>query len=343
MPLDPYIVIKSKERSFQAVRSLRNMQLFLVFLFAAASIYWTIRTAHFAQSISSDALEFTALLSTLLTANAVLIQPVLIAACAVAALFAFLLTLALRKSWRWPVWVVAPLILLSTASTFALIAVMASELLNLLERSELQPIEVLSALIELYPLGTALAALFALVALVFLLVEADFSIRSLGEVLKRTSDSARYEDGLIIEEAKEADLPEVSEIYYSAEISMRPHLSKRAIMEEFSKLFEDDDTELRIARVPGKILGFTLSSDDFSELRYLCAPRGNDRYRAQERLVQDFVRKFAKSASLVTSVSVPSGNGAIEKVLLSNGWKASNRIPKRSTDILFEYAMSDTV
>lgn len=253
-------------------------------------------------------------------------------------LFAVLLHVAIKKNWAWPVWIVATLTFLSSVLILSVIVTAIIRLTTEMHEAGVDSVMIFEAVIA-FGFGSILfmsLVFFGLSFIIYEVLHVNYSVKSIMDLFHHSSDSARYENGLIIEEANENDIETASEIYFQMKSKGIGLSSKRSTIKEFVDQF-DEETEVRIARVPGAIVGFLVGSVEHEAIGVVCATEGFEQYRVEECLVQDFVRRLNESKSPESTVKVAANNDNLQKKLLEHGWTVSDKVFKRSTDILFEY------
>lgn len=338
MPVQPYAVIPSKERPFTFVRKLRNLIIFTLILLVASAILLDIYFLDLTIAIA-EVTDYSLLM--VITALLVIlgfVKSFLIPGLVITLLFAILLHVAIKKNWAWPVWIVAPLTFLSSTLILSVIVTVIIRLTIDVHESGANFVTFYEAIIE-FGFGSILfmaLVFFGFSFIIYEVVHVNYSVRSIMDLFHHSSDSVRYENGLIIEDANENDIETVSEIYFQVKSKGTGLSSKRSTIKEFVDQF-DEETEVRIARVPGAIAGFLMGSVEHEVIGIICVSDGFEKYRVKECLVQDFVRRLNKTASPVSTVQVAASNDNLQKKLLEHGWTVSNKVFKRSTDILFEY------
>jgi hypothetical protein len=168
-----------------------------------------------------------------------------------------------------------------------------------------------------------------------------FLINGMGgfrETLTKTPLSTLFPSGILIESARKGDVESLMKIYAS---SQRVANSGKNSYELWKQLMKKVDLErdVRIARVDEDVVGFLITSQDFSKVKSVHLTGDAIADAAEECLLHDFVRLYSRTAQYVDFVEVSSSDLKLQKALSHNGWVRTENSPS-SRKVGFRYGDS---
>lgn len=338
-----YRVVKSRSRIYRSASTLKSLYSFNAVLLGLSFLITAFPTVllmlNFVKQSSGSILQFIAGLGlsffalTLSNLVALLFNIAII----------YLLALGIRKDW--PLLTGAISILTATAHILAL-AFTAFCLLVMSADSE--AIDFLTGFLNLIrtvtSVNTGVAILTTFLQTLITVYSLAFLINGLGgfrETLVDTPLSTLFPSGVLIESARKNDVESMMQIHYAQQRRAKTGKTSYELWKELMKKV-DLESDVRVARVDADVVGFLITSENFSKVNSVHLTGGAIANEAEECLLRDFARLYSRSSGYVDFVEVSSNDLKLQKALSHNGWKqsesssSSRKIGFRYGDILDE-------
>lgn len=340
---EQYRVVKSRSRIYRSAATLKGLYTFNAFLLGLSLVFTAIPTIllilNFIKQSSGTVLQFIAGLglSFFLSLNIANLLALLFNLAII-----YLLALGMRKDWP----LLTGAISLLTATVHILVLAFMTFCLLVIS-ADSQGVTVFAGLVSfIRTMGTVNAGVLFLAILLQTLIAVysmAFLVNGLGgfrETLVETPLSTFFDNSILIESARKNDVESLMQIYYA---SQRRSNSDKTSYELWRQLMKkvDLESDVRIARVDEDIVGFLITSENFSKVQSVHLSSGAIADEAEKCLLRDFVRLYSHSKQYVDFVEVSSNDKKLQTALSHNGWERSEK-SSSPRKISFRYVAADS-
>lgn len=168
---------------------------------------------------------------------------------------------------------------------------------------------------------TVIVLIFFLMALtsIHILTFLIISVRAVRENLTKTPLSTFFPTEILIESARMSDVESMMKLYASTQRDKKPGKNSHELWKELMKNV-DLEKEVRIARADENIVGFLITSQEFTKVESVHLKNVAVVDEAERCLLRDFARLYSRSNQYVDFVKVSSSDTKLQSALSHNGW-----------------------
>lgn len=330
---DQYRVVKSRPRAYKSASVLKGLYSLNAVLLGLSFLIIVIPTVllmlNFVKQSSGSILQFIAGLGLSFFFSLALTNLIALL-CNLAIIY--LLALGIRKDWSLLTGAIS--ILTAVAHMLVIAFIAFCLLVTAIDSKSLSGLTSLANFIRTLQTenpGVLVLIIFlqTLIAIYFL----AFLVNGLGglrETMIETPLSTFFPSGMLVESARRNDVESLSKIYYNSQRS-----SGKNIYELWKQLMKNVNLEndVRIARFDENIVGFLITSQNFSSVKsvHLSGVAVSD--EAEKCLLRDFVRLHTRSNQYVDIVEVSANDLKLQKALSQNDWYTveGRSVPRKIT------------
>lgn len=340
-PKERYRVVKSRSRLYRSANNLKGLYSFNALLLGVSFLISAIPTIllllNFVKQSSGSILQFIAGLGlafffslTLSNLIALLVNVAII----------YLLSLGIRKDW--PILTGAISILTATAHILILAFYAFCLILIVADSKDVSMLSGFTNFIStLGPANSGVLVLAIFVQTLIALYSIAFLFNGLGgfrEAIVTSPLSTFFTSGILIEGARKNDVESMMKIYYAKQRIVEPEKNSYELWRKLMKRV-DLENEVRVARVDEDIVGFLITSENFSKVKSVHLSGGALSNEAESCLLHDFIRLYSRSEQYVDSVEISSNDRKLQKALSHNGWEQMEKLSS-TRRIEFRYPSS---
>lgn len=230
-----------------------------------------------------------------------------------------LLSVGARNNWKWPI------VIISSLTIVIHIALAVGVVIYVLENLRTN------------------GAQYAGVGAIFIICLAiAYGVRSLREALEFIPGVSLFNDGVLIDNFKEWELPLIVEMLAGIQIQETGRLNAPK-SELWNVISEGVETgvNFRVARFDDEIVGFLMNRKSITRpgtlvIGDLCVYDSPIASQVASYLVRDFARLYSRSSTPVSDITLPSKFHVMHNAFRTNGWILTKN-NKKSKTMSFKY------
>lgn len=170
-----------------------------------------------------------------------------------------------------------------------------------------------------------LAYFIIVVAVIIILAFLINGIRGFREAIVRTPLSTLFPSGVLIESARKDDAERLMEIYYAIQRSSGSVKNRYELWKTLMKNI-NLERDVRLARFDGNVVGFLITSQDFTQVKSVHLTSEAIADEAEKCLLHDFARLYSRSIQYVDFIEVSVSDEKLQRALLQNGWEIYEKL-----------------